>query len=181
MPDVEQKHSAPKSSICTNSSNPDNTELQARLKDILAAVANLGRIAESFAWSTGLRLVPVRSKRKTIPGVLAERFSLQNQAPNPPWAGPDILQRDFHAGPMLVPAAILNSTHSSVFAHSTGPARSVHWPSSVDAPTTSWVCSNSSAEPPFTVNFCGCSRGMRSGGPQYFRSLLHSNTIRIQS
>lgn len=68
------------SSIRTNYSNPDNAELQARLKDMSEAVVNLGHIAESFACSTGLCLVPVRSKRKTIPDIptLTERFSLQS-------------------------------------------------------------------------------------------------------
>ena len=35
MPDVEQKFSALESSIRANCSNPDNAELQARLKDML--------------------------------------------------------------------------------------------------------------------------------------------------
>ena len=61
MPDVEQKYSALENSIRTNCSNPDNADLQARLKDMLEVVANLGRIAEGFACSTGLRLVPVRN------------------------------------------------------------------------------------------------------------------------
>jgi hypothetical protein len=72
MPDVEQKLSALESEIrtnaCTNCLNPESTELQARLKDMLEVVANLGRIAEGFACSTGLRLVPVRSNA-TIPDV----------------------------------------------------------------------------------------------------------------
>ena len=61
MPDVEQKYSALESSIRANCSNPDNADLQARLKDMLEVVANLGRIAEDFGCSTGLRLVPVRN------------------------------------------------------------------------------------------------------------------------
>jgi hypothetical protein len=64
MPDVEQKFSALESSIRTNCSNPENAELQARVKDMIEVVANLGRIAEGFACSTGLRLVPVREKKK---------------------------------------------------------------------------------------------------------------------
>ena len=67
MPDVEQKFSALESSIRTNCSNPDNAELQARLKDMLEVVANLGRMAEGFACSTGLRLVPVRSDDRNFP------------------------------------------------------------------------------------------------------------------
>ena len=61
MPDVEQKYSTLKSSIRANCSNPDNVDLQARLKDMLEVVANLGRIAEGFGCSTRLRLVPVRN------------------------------------------------------------------------------------------------------------------------
>jgi flagellar biosynthesis/type III secretory pathway chaperone len=67
MPDVEQKFSALESSIRANCSNPDNAELQARVKDMLEVVANLGRIAEGFACSTGLRLVPVRSNDRNSP------------------------------------------------------------------------------------------------------------------
>lgn len=59
MPDVEQKFSALESSIRANCSNPENVELQNRVKDMIEVVANLGRIAEGFACSTGLRLVPV--------------------------------------------------------------------------------------------------------------------------
>ena len=60
MPDIEQKYSALESSIHANCSNPDNVELQARLKYMLV-VANLGRIAEGFVCSTGLR-TPSRSR-----------------------------------------------------------------------------------------------------------------------
>ncbi|KAI0296506.1 hypothetical protein B0F90DRAFT_1033646 [Multifurca ochricompacta] len=59
MPDVEQKFSALEGSIRSNCPNNDNTELQNRIKDMVEVVANLGRIAEGFACSTGLRLVPV--------------------------------------------------------------------------------------------------------------------------
>jgi len=45
----------------------------------------------------------------------------------------------FPQAPHIFPNTIPNSTRSSSFAHSTGPARSVHWPSDLDAPpTTSW-------------------------------------------
>ena len=64
MPDVEQKYSTLESSIRANCSNPDNAKLQAQLKDMLEVVSNRGRIAEGFACSTGLRLVPVRSNAK---------------------------------------------------------------------------------------------------------------------
>ena len=61
MPDVEQKFSALESSIRATCTNPDNAELQTRLKDMVEVIANLGRIAEGFACATGLRLVPMRS------------------------------------------------------------------------------------------------------------------------
>ena len=64
MPDVEQKYSTLESSIRANCSNPDNAKLQAQLKDMLEVVANRGRIAEGFACSTGLRLIPVHSNAK---------------------------------------------------------------------------------------------------------------------
>ncbi|KAF8257945.1 hypothetical protein EI94DRAFT_1791385 [Lactarius quietus] len=148
MPDVEQKFLALESSIRSNCSNPENADLQARVKDMVEVVANLGRIAEGFACSTGLRLVP-------------------NLAPNPPWAwvqannaqplqqDPTSFSASFTQAPRLFPAAIPNSSRSSVFAHSTGPARSVHWPSDLDVPSSSWgaplpdPCGN------FPVNFCG--------------------------
>lgn len=60
MPDVEQKFLALENSIRTNCTNPENAELQGRVKDMVEVVANLGRIAEGLACSTGLRLVPVR-------------------------------------------------------------------------------------------------------------------------
>jgi hypothetical protein len=58
------KISALESSIRTNYTNPDKPNCC--LKDMLEVVANLGRIAEGFACSTWLRLVPVRSN-ETIP------------------------------------------------------------------------------------------------------------------
>jgi len=61
MPDVEQKFLALESSIRANCTNPDNAELQNRVKDMVEVVASLGRIAEGFACSTGLHLMPVRS------------------------------------------------------------------------------------------------------------------------
>ena len=63
----------------------DNTELQARLKDMLEVVAILGRIAEGFASFIRHCLVPVCSDNPDVRIVLIDRFS-QNQASNPPWA-----------------------------------------------------------------------------------------------
>ena len=60
MPDVEQKFSALESFIRGNCTIADEPELQDRVNDMAQVVANLRRIAESFACSTGLRLVPVR-------------------------------------------------------------------------------------------------------------------------
>jgi hypothetical protein len=51
----------------------------------------------------------------------------------------------------LLPIAIPNSTRSSAFAHSTGLAGSVHWPSDLDVPTTSWGAPF--PDPCFPVNF----------------------------
>ncbi|KAH9037073.1 hypothetical protein EDB85DRAFT_1937831 [Lactarius pseudohatsudake] len=73
----------------------------------------------------------------------------QGLAPNP-WAwvpanaqplqqDPTSFSASFTQAPRLFPAAIPNSSRSSVFAHSTGPSRSVHWPSDLDVPTTSWT------------------------------------------
>jgi len=59
MPDVEQKFSALESSLRVNCKSTDNDELQDRVNDMADVVTNLRRIAESFACSTGLRLVPV--------------------------------------------------------------------------------------------------------------------------
>jgi len=59
MPDIEQKFASLEGSIRNHCPNPDNAELQNRLKDMVEVVANIGRIAEGFACSTGLRLVPV--------------------------------------------------------------------------------------------------------------------------
>jgi hypothetical protein len=53
---------------------------------------------------------------------------------------------------VVVLAVIPNSSLSSVFAHSTGPVRSVHWPSDLDVPTTSWSAPWSS-DPYFPVHF----------------------------
>jgi len=60
MPDVEQKFSALESFIRGNCTITDEPELQDRVNDMVQVIANLRRIAESFACSTGLRLVPVR-------------------------------------------------------------------------------------------------------------------------
>jgi hypothetical protein len=59
IPDVEQKFSALENSIRINCTNADNAGLQDRLNDMEQTVINLKRIAESFASSAGLRLVPV--------------------------------------------------------------------------------------------------------------------------
>ena len=50
-----------------------------------------------------------------------------------------------------------------MFAHSTGPTRSVHWPSDLDVPTSSWGGA-SLPDPCFPVNFCGF-RASRSRAP----------------
>jgi len=60
MPDVEQKFSALESFIRGNCTIADEPELQDRVNDMVQVIVNLRRIAESFACSTGLRLVPVR-------------------------------------------------------------------------------------------------------------------------
>jgi hypothetical protein len=60
MPDVEQKFSALESFIRGNCTIADDPELHDRVNDMVQVIANLRRIAESFASSTGLRLVPVR-------------------------------------------------------------------------------------------------------------------------
>jgi hypothetical protein len=67
LPDVEQKFSALENSIPINSTNADNAGLQDRLNDMEQAIVNLRRIAESFASSTGLRLVPVCSTASESP------------------------------------------------------------------------------------------------------------------
>jgi hypothetical protein len=59
IPDVEQKFSALESSIHGNCTIADDPELQDRVNDMVQIIANLRRIAESFACSTVLRLVPV--------------------------------------------------------------------------------------------------------------------------
>lgn len=80
----------------------------------------------------------------------------QGPAPNewawvPASTGTPLLQQDhtsfsatFPQAPHIFPTAIPNSTRSSVFAHS-NPARSVHWPSDLDAPPTS--CSTPWSDP----------------------------------
>jgi hypothetical protein len=61
MPDVDETFSALETSIRSHIPSADNNDLQNRVKDMVEVVANLGRLAEGFASSTGLRLVPVRS------------------------------------------------------------------------------------------------------------------------
>ena len=150
MRDVEQKFSALEGSIRNNCPVADNSDLQNRVKDMVEVVANLGRIAEGFACSTGLRLVPVCSSiASSLPGKPPDDARSQGLAPNPwAWVPTDAspLQQDptsfsatFPQAPRVFPAAIPNSTRSSVFAHNTGPARSVHWPSDLDPPATSWA------------------------------------------
>jgi hypothetical protein len=60
MPDVEQKFLALESFIHGNCTIANDPELQDRVNDMVQVIANLRRIAESFACSTGLRLAPVR-------------------------------------------------------------------------------------------------------------------------
>jgi hypothetical protein len=67
IPDVEQKFSALENSIRINCANVDNAGLQDRLNDMEQTVINLRRIAESFASSAGLRLVPVSSTASAFP------------------------------------------------------------------------------------------------------------------
>lgn len=67
IPDVEQKFSALETSIRANCTNVDNADVQERLNDMEQAVTTLSRIAESFASSTGLRLVPVSSTASPLP------------------------------------------------------------------------------------------------------------------
>ena len=113
MPDIEQKFSSLESSIRANCTNPDNAELQARLKDMVEVVANIGRIAEGFACSTGLRLVPVRNLATNPRPSHTDRFSefgaqsvgLGSRQRTATPTGPHILQRDFPAGPALVPCS----------------------------------------------------------------------------
>ncbi|KAH9170144.1 hypothetical protein EDB89DRAFT_1979868 [Lactarius sanguifluus] len=130
MPDVEHKFSALESSIRANCTNPDNVELQNRVKDMVEVVASLGRIAEGFACSTGLRLVP---------GLAPNPWAWVPANAQPLQQDPTSFSASFTQAPRLFPAAIPNSSRSSVFAHSTGPSRSVHWPSDLDVPTTSWT------------------------------------------
>ena len=59
MPNIEQKFSSLEVSILTNCTNLDNAELQAPLNNMGEVIADIGRIAEGFVCSTGLRLVPV--------------------------------------------------------------------------------------------------------------------------
>lgn len=78
----------------------------------------------------------------------------------------------FPQAPRIFPTAIPNSTRSSVFAHSTGPGRSVHWPSDLDAPpTTSWATpwSNSyCADPYLCGNASAAYSHMSLGGVRGF-------------
>jgi hypothetical protein len=67
IPDAEQKFSALETSIRATCTNVDNAEVQERLNDMEQAIATLTRIAESFASSTGLRLVPVSSTASPFP------------------------------------------------------------------------------------------------------------------
>ena len=60
MPDVEQKFLALESFIRSNCTIADDPELQDRINDMVQVIANLRRIAESLACSSGFRLVPVR-------------------------------------------------------------------------------------------------------------------------
>ncbi|KAI9453147.1 hypothetical protein BJY52DRAFT_861579 [Lactarius psammicola] len=142
MPDVEQKFSALESTIRANCTNPDNVDLQNRVRDMVEVVAGLGRIAEGFACSTGLRLVP---------GFAPNPWAWVPANSQPLQQDPTSFSASFTQAPRLFPAAIPNSTRSSVFAHSTGPSRSVHWPSDLDVPTTSWA--QPWSDPYFPVQF----------------------------
>ncbi len=59
LPDVEQKFSMLLSFIHGHCTIADNAELQGRVDDMEQVIANLRLIAEGFASSTGLRLLPV--------------------------------------------------------------------------------------------------------------------------
>jgi hypothetical protein len=61
IPEVEQKFAALETSIQANCSSANNAELEDRMNDMDQVIINLKRIAEGFACSTGLRLVPVRN------------------------------------------------------------------------------------------------------------------------
>jgi hypothetical protein len=156
IPDVEQKFSALESLIRGNCTITNNAELQDRVNDMVQVIANLRRTAESLACSTGLRLVPVCPVFLVSPWKRTDH--VQGPAPNQ-WAwvpaSTPPLQQDhtsfcatFPQAPHIFPTAIPNSTRSSVFAHS-NPARSVHWPSDLDAPpsssSTPWSDPNSSS------------------------------------
>ena len=76
-----------------------------------------------------------------------------------------VLQREFHAGPALVPRS--NTEFHGL--ERAGPARSVHWPSDFGAPTMSWACDNSNSrripDLSYPVDFCG-RRG--TSGPSVY-------------
>lgn len=90
----------------------------------------------------------------------------QGPAPNhwawvPASTGTPPLQQDhtsfsanFPQAPHIFPTTIPNSTRSSVFAHS-NPARSVHWPSDLDAPPTS--CSTPWSDPYSSGPYGACN------------------------
>jgi hypothetical protein len=61
IPEVEQKFAALESQIHDKCSSANNAEMEDRLNDMDQVITNLKRIAEGFACSTGLRLVPVRN------------------------------------------------------------------------------------------------------------------------
>jgi len=139
LPDVEQKFSALENSIPINSTNADNAGLQDRLNDMEQAIVNLRRIAESFASSTGLRLVP---------GPALNQWSWV-PASTPVQQDYASFASTFPQAPHIFPTNIPYSTRSSVFAHS-NPARSVHWPSNLDTPpatssATPWLDTYSSS------------------------------------
>ncbi|KAI9510122.1 hypothetical protein F5148DRAFT_1182571 [Russula earlei] len=170
MQDVEHKSSALENSIRSNYASADNAELQDLVKDMVEVVANLRRIADGFACATGLRLVPGLAPALWA-WVPANQPSLQQDHTS--------FSATFPQAPHIFPAAIPNSTRSSIFAHSTGPARSVHWPSNLDAPATSWATPwlDSSYVGPYTAgNVPAASSRFSLGGIRGFSTGMGTST-----
>lgn len=68
IPDVEHKFSALETSINANCKSANIVELQDRVDDMVQVITNLRRIAEGFACSAGLRLVPVCNTASLLAG-----------------------------------------------------------------------------------------------------------------
>ncbi|KAH9997663.1 hypothetical protein BJV77DRAFT_960158 [Russula vinacea] len=119
IPEVEQKFSALDSSI---QASANKAEVEDRLNDMDQVIANLKRIAEGFASSTGLRLVP---------GLAPNQWGWvpASASTTPPQQDP--FCATYTQAPHIYPTVIPNSTRSS------NPARSVHWPSNLNAPPSS--------------------------------------------